>query len=198
MIRFINRLLYLMYWSDRLLPTYDLADIEKAINKLKEEQIMSLSDLVLSLFYAHKDQPIRGMILLMKEIFLMQMEFVKEENIKLQNAEFIAYKYGPYSIDVDKIIDAMEDYGLLISRGRKSTNKEIFYLTRKGEERAEEAFGKLNKHQQEKLKDLRKGWDQLGVNGILKLVYTKYPNYTKESEIIKRVLRNEKVSRIRG
>jgi len=179
-------------------PTYDLADIEKAVAKFKEEQIIPLPDLVLALFYAHEDQPIRGMILLMKEIFLMQMEFVKEENIKLQNAEFIPYKYGPYSIDIDKIIDAMEDYGLLISRGRKSTNKEIFYLTRTGKERAKEAFDKLNEHQQKRLKDLRKGWDQLGVNGILKLVYSKYPDYTKESEIIKRVLRDERVSRIRG
>lgn len=185
------------YKTEKNKTVYDLGDVQKAIIELKQEKIMSLPELILALFYA-QDKEIRGMILLMKEIFLMQMEFAKEENIKLQEAEFISYKYGPYSIDVDKIVDAMEDYGLIISVGRKSTNKEIFYLTLEGKERAKEAFEKLNQHQKEKLKALRKGWDQLGVKGILRLVYTKYPNYTDKSEIIKNVLRENEVHRIRG
>lgn len=185
------------YKTENNKSVYDLAEIQNAISNLREEKIMSLPELILALFYA-QDKPIKGMILLMKEIFLTQMEFAKEENIKLQEAEFISYKYGPYSIDVDKLVDTMEEYGLIISSGRKSTNKEIFYLTIDGKERAKESFEKLNDYQKEKLKNLRKGWDQLGVKGILRLVYTKYPEYTDESEIIKKVLRKNEVHRIRG
>lgn len=185
------------YKTENNKSVYDLAEVQQAINELEEEKVMILPELILSLFYA-QDKPIKGMILLMKEIFLMQMEFAKEENIRIQEAEFISYKYGPYSIDVDKLIDIMEDYGLIIASGRKSTNKEIFYLTNVGKERAEESFDKLNESQKEKLKILRKGWDQLGVKGILKLVYTRYPDYTEKSEIIKNVLRDNEVHRMRG
>lgn len=180
------------------LSVYDLADLEKALTELKKEQVMNLPELILTLFYAQKDHPIMGMILLMKEIFLIEKEFAPKENIKVQDAEFISYKFGPYSIDVDKVIDSLEEYGLIISRGRKSSNKEIFYLTDLGKERAKKSFEKLDDSQKTKLKDLRKGWDQLGVQGILKLVYSKYPNYTDKSEIIKKVLRDNNVSRIRG
>lgn len=185
------------YKTENNKSVYDLGDVQTAIIELEKEKIMSLPDLILALFYA-QEKPIKGMILLMKEVFLTQMEFAKEENIKIQEAEFISYRYGPYSIDVDKIIDAMEEFGLIISRGRKSTNKEIFYLTKEGKERARDVFEKLNEQQKEKLKDLRKGWDQLGVKGILRLVYTKYPDYINKSEIIKKVLRENEVHRIRG
>jgi hypothetical protein len=177
---------------------YDLNEVQGAIDKLKKDKVINLPDLILMLFNAQKEKPIMGMILLMKEIFLLQNEFAPEEGIKVQDAEFINYKYGPYSIDVDKVIDLMEDHGLIISSGRKSTNKEIFYLTSRGAERAEKISGKLSHSQREKLSELRKGWDQLGVKGILRLVYRKYPNYIDKSEIVKKVLREKDVNRIRG
>jgi hypothetical protein len=177
---------------------YNLADFDKAVLELEKEHVMKLPELILILFYAQKEQPIKGMILLMKEIFLMQMEFAKEEKIKIQDANFISYKYGPYSVDVDKVIESMEIYGLIISKGRKSSNKEIFYLTDYGKKRAKEQFEKLNTQQQLKLKDLRKGWDQLGVKGILKYVYSNYQNFIDKSEIKKQVLKQKEVYRMRG
>jgi hypothetical protein len=92
----------------------------------------------------------------------------------------------------------MEIYGLIISKGRKSSNKEIFYLTDYGKKRAKEQFEKLNTQQQLKLKDLRKGWDQLGVKGILKYVYSNYQNFIDKSEIKKQVLKQKEVYRMRG
>lgn len=173
------------------------SDVQKILSKIKQENLMTLPELVLALFYA-QDKPIQGMILLMKEIFLIEEEFAKEENIKVQDADFTSYKYGPYSVDVDDIVDIMEEHGLIISEGRKSSNKEIFYLTKKGKERANKAFDKLNKRQKLKLSELRKGWDQLGVDGILRLVYTKYPDYTDKSEIKQQVLYGKGIKRKRG
>lgn len=179
-------------------PIYDLADLENALAELDEEKIMTLPELILALFYAQKDYPIMGMILLMKEIFLVEKEYATQENIKVQDAEFFSYKYGPYSIDVDKVINTMEEFGFILSRGRKSSDKEIFYLSNSGKERAKEIFDNLTPEQQIKLQNLRKGWDQLGVKGILKLVYTNYSEYTDKSEIKKQVLRKNNVNRIRG
>jgi len=177
---------------------YNLSDVQKFIEKMKKEKITPLPELILALFYAQKHQPIRGMILLMKEGFLLQKEFAVETNTKIEDAEFFPYKYGPYSLRIDNIIRAMENYGIIITVGRKSSNKEIFYLSKEGEKRAKEVFEKLSEEQQEKLKNLRKGWDQLGVKGILKLVYKKYDEYTNKSEIRKQILRNEEAERMRG
>jgi predicted CopG family antitoxin len=173
------------------------SDVQEILGKVKKEEKLSFSDMILALFYA-QDKPIKGMILLMKEIFLMQKEFEKDENIRINDAYFTSYKYGPYSVDVDDFIDIMEEYGLIISRGRKSSNKEIFLLTDKGVYEGKKAFSKLNEDQQRKLRDLRKGWDQLGVRGILKLVYTKYPDYIDKSEIKQQVLYKKGIKRKRG
>lgn len=173
------------------------SDVQEILGKVKEEKKLSFSDMILALFYA-QNKPIKGMILLMKEIFLMQREFAKEDNIRINDASFTSYKYGPYSVDVDDFIDIMEEYGLIMSSGRKSSNKEIFYLTDKGILEGKKAFSRLNEDQQERLRDLRKGWDQLGVRGILKLVYTKYPEYIDESEIKQQVLYERGIKRKRG
>jgi len=176
---------------------YKPSDVQKILEKMKKERIITLPELILALFYA-QDKPIQGMILLMKEVFLMQEEFTKEEQIKVQDADFTDYLYGPYSVDVDDVINIMDEHGLIITEGRRSSNKEIFYLTKKGKELADKAFDKLNERQKKKLRDLRKGWDQLGVEGILKLVYTKYPQYTNKSKIKKRVLYDKGIKRKRG
>lgn len=173
------------------------SDVQEILGKVKEEKKLSFPDMILALFYA-QNKPIKGMILLMKEIFLMQKEFENDNNIRINDASFTSYKYGPYSVDVDDFIDIMEEYGLIMSSGRKSSNKEIFYLTDKGVFEAKRAFSRLNEDQKEKLRDLRKGWDQLGVRGILKFVYTKYPDYIDKSEIKQQVLYKKGIKRKRG
>jgi uncharacterized protein YwgA len=177
---------------------FGAAEVQEMFEKIKNEKVMSTSDLILALFYAQKDMPIKGMISLMKQSFLVEKEFTKDEHIKTENGEYIPYKYGPYSYKVDEIVTILEENGIVKSYGRKSSNKEIFYLTDDGKEMARKVFDKLMPEQQRKLEDLRKGWDQLGIKGILKRVYVDYQDYINKSVILSKVLPEYKVVRNRG
>lgn len=177
---------------------FDAAEVQELFDKIKHEKAMSTSDLILALFYAQKDMPIKGMISLMKQSFLVEKEFAKGEHIKTEDGEYISYKYGPYSFKVDEIILILEENGIVKSYGRKSSNKEIFYLTDFGKDVAKKVFDRLNLMQQRKLEDLRKGWDQLGVRGILTRVYKDYKRYINKSVILSEILPEYKVIRSRG
>lgn len=177
---------------------FGAAEVQKMFDKIKHEKAISTSDLILALLYAQKDMPIKGMISLMKQIFLVEKEFTKEEHIKTEDGEYIPYKYGPYSYKVDEIVSILEENGIVKSYGRKSSNKEIFYLTDFGKEVAKKVYDKLNPKQQRKLEDLREGWDQLGIKGILKRVYGDYKEYINKSVILSKILPDYKVVRIRG
>ncbi|MCK4798840.1 MAG: hypothetical protein KAT05_15800 [Spirochaetes bacterium] len=184
--------------KDCSVVVFGAEDAQELFDKIKKEETMSTSDIILALFYAQKDVPIKGMISLMKQSFLVEKEFTKEEHIKSEDGEYIPYKYGPYSYKVDEIVSILEENEIIKSYGRKSSNKEIFYLTDFGNEIAEKVFSKLTSEQQRKLSDLRKGWDQLGINGILKRVYMDYKNYLNNSVILSKILPEYKVVRSRG
>jgi uncharacterized protein YwgA len=177
---------------------FGAAEVQDMFDKIKREKGMSTSDLILALFYAQKDMPIKGMISLMKQSFLLEKEFTKVEHIKTEDGEYISYKYGPYSYKVDEIVSILEENGIVKSYGRKSSNKEIFYLTDFGKEAAKKAFDKLTPEQKIKLEDLRKGWDQLGIKGILKRVYGDYKEYINKSVILSKILPEYQIVRNRG
>ncbi|ASJ16726.1 hypothetical protein A3L04_06390 [Thermococcus chitonophagus] len=164
-----------------------IARISKIVDKIKREnkQIITLRDMVLILLYAQKDKPIHSRIMLFKEIFLLYKEILsKYTNVFiLQDPKFFGYKYGPYSFELAEIIKQLYWNGLIDIYGRRNTRKETFKLTPKGEEEAHKIFSSLPKELQEDIKKMRIGWDQLGIDGILRYVYRNYPDYTKQSEI---------------
>ena len=52
-----------------------------------------------------------------------------------------------------------------------------------GQKYSKTLFNKLPKSQKNEIAIKRKGWDQLGTEGILNYVYTHYPKYTEKSVI---------------
>jgi hypothetical protein len=68
-------------------------------------------------------------------------------------------------------------------KGKKNSRIEHFMLTAKGKDRAAILWDKLPNKVKDELPDKRKGWDQLGVKGILNLVYCNYPDFAKSSYI---------------
>ncbi len=63
-----------------------------------------------------------------------------------------------------------------------------FILTDKGMERAKKAYEKLDEKTRKNLDNLRREATQLGYSGVLRYVYTRYPEYTTASKIRGRVL----------
>ncbi len=77
---------------------------------------------------------------------------------------------------------------MIAIEGRRSSNKETFYLTREGGTEAKEIYDSLPEDLKKELPGWRRGLDELGNDGILKDVYSKYNEYTDKSKIKKQVL----------
>lgn len=161
-------------------------EIEKIIKGLSRSPLNPV-ELCLILLYASKE-PIKGSISFMKEAFLLFKEKLVEFDVPSLSPHFISYHYGPYSFDIVESWYLMEDEKLIRTTGMRSTSKEHFHLTPKGKKEAKKLYDALPKDMKRRLNALRRGWDELGNDGILKLVYEKYPGYTDKSKIRKQVL----------
>ena len=133
-------------------------------------------------FLYAQDKPIHGRTLLIKELFLLYKRQLTKE---VQNPKFIPYRFGPYSFHLMELINTLNLNGFIQVKGRRNSNSESFSLTEKGKKYAKKVFKKLNKKTKNEVIQKRKGWDQLGISGILNYVYTHYPKYKKKS-ILKR------------
>jgi len=152
-----------------------------------DSQKLMISDLFLVLLYAKWDKPIYGRTMLIKQLFLLYNEvFDKFQEIYLQEPNFIAYDFGPYSFKSMKILDDLRFSKEINVDGKKNTKKESFRLTEKGAVIAKEKFKTLPLSLQKELEKKRIGWDQLGTRGILNYVYERYPDMKENSKIKRR------------
>jgi len=157
---------------------YNYEKAEEVFPKLKTKKF-SRTDLVLILLCA-QEKSIHGRILLMKELFLLYNKILKTNT---QDPKFVPYRFGPYSFHLTDLLSTLHVDGYLQVKGRKNSNSESFSLTDKGQKYAKTLFNKLSKSQKNEITIKRKGWDQLGTDGILNYVYTHYPKYTVKSII---------------
>jgi len=175
---------YTIYSGEELQTYFDKIRLNRDIKR----DTMAIKDWILAILFSQADIPIKGAISLMKQLFLIDMEFSVDNKIPSENFHFFPYKYGPFSIEVDRTVGKLESEGLIKTVGRKSTNKELFYLTDEGLGLAKKAYNKLKPEEKLELQKLRKDWDQLGPKGILKLVYINYRPFTKKSEIKDKII----------
>lgn len=157
---------------------YDYEQAKEIMGELKPKK-HAVSDCVLFALYAQPDKPIFGRVLMVKEVFLLMKEILDEDEI--QDAKFIPYRLGMYSFTVGNALTNLEYSGYIERKGKKNTKLEQFELTEKGKEYISKIWSKLPLDTQETAKKKRKGWDQLGYDGILRLVYRKYPEYKEKS-----------------
>lgn len=161
-----------------VLYTYEEA---KEMLRSIEPKEFTLADTTLLLLYAQTDKPVFGRILLMKELFLLINEVLGKEEV--QDAKFVPYLYGMYSFALGNVFKNLEFAGYIDRVGKPNSKLEHFKLTDMGKRLAKQIWCKLPESTQQEIENKRKGWDQLGVEGILRLVYEKYPEYTKNSYV---------------
>lgn len=149
-----------------------------------EGKRFTIVDPILLLLFSHSDKPIFGRVQMTKQVFLLTKEVLNEDEV--QDANFVPYRYGMYSFLVGNALTNLEYSGFIQRRGRKNSKLEQFNITEKGKQHISRLFHSLPEALQEKIKEKRKGWDQLGYDGILRLVYQKYPEYKEESRIKER------------
>jgi predicted transcriptional regulator len=157
---------------------YDYEQAKIIMNELKPKK-HAVTDCILLTLYAQPDKPIFGRVLMIKEVFLLMKEILNESEI--QDPKFVPYRLGMYSFTVGNALTNLEYSGYLERKGKKNTKLEQFELTEKGKEYISKIWKTLSLITQETAKEKRKGWDQLGYDGILRLVYQKYPEYKEKS-----------------
>lgn len=162
---------------------HSYAKARELFGEIKRKKF-TISDTILLLMGSHPDKPIFGRVLLMKQTFLLTKEVLTEDEV--QDAKFVPYRFGMYSFSVGNALTNLEYSGYIKRGGRKNSKLEQFLLTDKGRQYISEVFKSLPEELQEKIREKRKGWDQLGYDGILRLVYQKYPEYKEESRIKER------------
>jgi hypothetical protein len=177
------------------LVQYPIPELQKLWVYSEKHQFMFIQDWVLALLYA-QPMPVVGITSLIKQLFLIQMEFAQEQNIPSENPGFRGYKFGPYAERIEDVIIGLEDADLIHTEGRRGAQGEYFILTEKGKIEAEISYKKLAKKQQAIFSELRLDWHQLGSDGLMKYIYRKYPEYAKESIVLARVLHKRRLGTI--
>ena len=161
---------------------YTLKEAKELYDKI-ERPDLALDELVL-LVLGLLDKPINGRVVLHKEIFLLYKE-LSGKGIKIVDPQLIKYKYGPFSFDIALIIEDLARNKFINIKNRQGIKKVRYELTDKGRERANKIINYIKSKSGidyiNYLRSLRKGWDQLGHEGILKYVYQNYPEYLEKS-----------------
>lgn len=143
---------------------------------------ITIDEWILILLYAQKGKPITGRLMFVKQAFLLAKDVFPsvEERFKFYPASF-----GPYSKEFAKSVNKLIEKGDISLEVNKERDTVIyrFRLSENGEESAKNAFNKLSDNYKNIIRRKRRGWDQLGYTGIVRLVYTKYPEYAISSKI---------------
>ncbi|WP_345984552.1 type II toxin-antitoxin system antitoxin SocA domain-containing protein [Sulfurimonas sp. HSL-1656] len=150
--------------------------------------------------YADEQGKIVGKTRLQKMIFLYEKECQNKINqIREKNLfDFFAHHYGPFSKDLYKHLKNLKTFGMITienetdSEDENLVEKETEYcITEDGITTVhEEIFQKerINPFEMETLDAFKKEYNSMNLNELIKLVYTKYPEYTKNSKIKEKVL----------
>ena len=159
---------------------------EEAIKVFKEipKPHIAVDELILLLLRL-LDKPVNGKVVMQKEIFLLYNEI--KDKLIVVDPHFVKHRYGMFSYKIATLPDLLEHAGLINVSNKRSMKRTKYALTEKGKKVADEVLKRISKllgeKEIERLKELRKGWDQLGHDGILRYVYQRFPEYREQSEL---------------
>ena len=146
---------------------------------------LAADDWILIFLFANQKSRIHGKLMLIKELFIASNEIEQvSRNLKLV-FKFYPSHYGPYSDAFENSLKKLEMSGDINAREETIDNKTriIYEITDKGAEYIENIYEGLPEIVKKRISKLKKGADQLGYIGILKHVYTHYPEYAVKSRI---------------
>lgn len=155
--------------------------------KIMDEIEISPEDWILLFLFGSDEfegkRQIKGMLMFTKQFFIFVKEIKKELDEFFQ---FIAYDFGPYSFVLRKKLEHLAHIGMI--EIRNDGDREDFYLTEMGSEKIKNIYDVLDSKTKENIKNLRQDATQLGYSGVLRYVYSRYPEYTSASKIKRGVL----------
>ena len=147
---------------------------------------MRRKDILLALMYLPTDKKLEIMspIQIMKALFLFKME------LKIPDSEFYKfepYLYGPCSFEVYSDLASLQTQGLTDAEPSLWGWK-YYRLTNKGRNVAEKVVSEMDKSMLDQLQRIKNIVMSKNFMELLRDVYTKYPEYAKNSIINTEVL----------
>lgn len=130
--------------------------------------------------------PVSGRTRLMKELFLLRMNYKVDEDFY----DFEAGNYGPTSNTVLRDLERLQDEGF-VSHDPESYGG-TYQLTPDGCDLGQELWRDLTDEQQDALLDVKDRFNRMPLTKLLGFVYRSYPEYTTESLIRDEVLEGKK------
>ncbi len=121
--------------------------------------------------------------MLVKLVFIASREIDRRAEPLL---EFFPFDFGPYSKVLAQAVNRMISEGLIASSSEVGPSGNVrteYRLTSSGRAEAEKSLQTLGPKIVDRLKKLRRGAEQLGYQGILRHVYTRYPEFASASKI---------------
>ena len=145
---------------------------------------MKKSDLILLLLNGDNKHPIEGITKFEKLVFVTQKEVLdKSENVKIK-FDFGPDRFGPLSMEIYDELDFLKSVGMVKEGDRKKyeiTDKGVRFLEKK-------TFERVNEDMRKRISNIKEIHGKEKLNDLLKYVYTTYPDFTINSEILGRVL----------
>jgi uncharacterized protein YwgA len=156
--------------------------LELKIEKTSKHNV-TVKEAIIAVIGASKGYSIETRTLLYKEIFLFYKEILEKVNIykiSFTYPEFVPYIYGPFSFRVASELGNLVYAGFVEKSGRKKN--ESFRLTKPGFVLYSQIENKFSEYAElndalESLRKLRRGWDELGREGVMNRVKRLFPEY---------------------
>jgi tetratricopeptide (TPR) repeat protein len=139
----------------------------------------TLSDWILMLFYADKDNPVDGITRVANDIFLMYNEIIAKET---ETDLFVLFKrsdLGVYSEDIENTVEDLLSINYLQNEDESRIDLEgSILLGSKGTEYIRGEFDRLPPTTKETIQRKRKEWDQFSMTDLIKYIDREYPVYS--------------------
>jgi uncharacterized protein YwgA len=170
--------------KERFFLADDLKAVEAELqSRYRQVAPISIEDAILLLMGTYPDLDVSGALVMQKEMFLLEKEFAPLHGLQIEPMDFEPYHMGPFSKKLAAILTALEAKGLIETRpltGREGTG---FWLTKNGRKAAESAKTNILLDALKQLRSRRRAWDELGSQGLLRLVYEGFSAYAAKSRI---------------
>ncbi len=148
---------------------------------------MSHADWLLVLLGADNGRPVRGRTVFVKEMFVIGKEVVQQVDEKF---DFFPSRYGPYSAFFQPNLDALvsrklvhEEEAVGLSRQFGGEARMDYSLTPNGSEAAAALRARLPAAIAARVDEYKRTLSSLGFWGLIRYVYSAYPEYTIASEL---------------
>ena len=152
-------------------------------SKRDEVKAMKRSDWLLVLLHSPghtgKENEPMDRLRITKTLFLLGREIKQLPNFY----DFGPYLYGPFSLDIYKDLDGLLQDGYIWREVTLPLNWSHYRLTGKGTEETQKIREKIEPSVIKKMEEIKRFVTGLSFSALLKYVYSKYPEYARNSVI---------------